>query len=159
MASNSLRRMHMKMLYIQLITNEHLWLATNVWIEEITHVMHVIPWNGVTVVPRRNYIGMAIINIMSRIILKTRFITMASRKKHNEQELEQALLVHPPTPRRVIDDKSCSLPEVSVSDISKWQSDNTKNWDPKYNSREHLRWTSEFVSFTSNGEAVKLWTC
>jgi len=78
-----------KILHIQLSTNKQLQLAANVRTEEIAHVMHVIPQDGVTVVPVRSYIEVAVTNIISRMILKKRFMAVASGKKHNEGELEQ----------------------------------------------------------------------
>jgi len=57
--------------------------------EEITHVMRMIPQDGVTTVPVRSYIEVAITNIMSRMILKRRFMAMAPGKIHDDQEIEQ----------------------------------------------------------------------
>jgi len=74
---------------MQLSTNKQIQLATNVRTEEIAHVMRVIPQDGITVVPVRTHIEVAITNIMSRMILKKRFMVVASREKLDEQELEQ----------------------------------------------------------------------
>jgi len=57
--------------------------------EEIAHVIGVIPQDGVTMVPVRSHIEVAITNIMSRMILKRRFMAMTSNKIHDEQELKQ----------------------------------------------------------------------
>jgi len=78
-----------KILHIQLSTNKQLQLATNVRTEEIGHVMRVIPQNGVAIAPVKNYIEVAITNIMSRMILKRRFMLVASGEKHDEHELKQ----------------------------------------------------------------------
>jgi len=57
--------------------------------EEIAHVMCMIPQDGVTVVPVRSHIEVAITNIMSHMILKRHFTAVASGKKHDGQEFEQ----------------------------------------------------------------------
>jgi len=83
-------RLHLKkILHIQLSTNKQLQLAANVRTEEIAHVMHVIPQDGVTIALVRNHIEVAITNIMSQMILKRHFMVVASGKKHDEFELEQ----------------------------------------------------------------------
>jgi len=79
----------MKMLHIQLNTKEQLQLVANVRVEEIAHVIHVIPQDGVIVAPMKNHIVVAITNIMLHMILKRCFMAVASTKKHDEQELEQ----------------------------------------------------------------------
>jgi len=90
MASDSPVRLHLKkILHIQLSTNKQLQIATNVRTEEIVHVMRVIPGDGVTTVPVRSHIEVIITNIMSRVILKRRFIEVATKDKHDEQELQQ----------------------------------------------------------------------
>jgi len=88
--SDSPLRLHLKkILHIQLSTNKQLQLATNMRTEEIAHVMRVIPQDGVTPVPVRSHIEVAVTNIMSRVILKRRFMVVSSGKKHDEQDLEQ----------------------------------------------------------------------
>lgn len=58
--------------------------------EEIAHVMYMIPGDGVTVVSMRSHIEVAVTNIMSRMIFKRHFINVASNNKmHDEQELKQ----------------------------------------------------------------------
>jgi len=90
MVSDSPVRRHLKkILHLQLSTSKQLQLATNVRAEEIAHVMREIPQDGVTMVPVRSHIEVAITNIMSHAILKRRFTAMASEKKHDEQEFEQ----------------------------------------------------------------------
>jgi len=90
MVSDSPVRLHLKKtLHLQLSTSKQLQLATNVRTEEIAHVMRVIPQDGVTAVSVRNHIEVAITNIMSHVILKRRFMEVASGKKHDEQEFKQ----------------------------------------------------------------------
>src|SRR5438128_2608559 len=90
MVLDSPLRLHLKkILHLQLSINKQLQLAANVRAEEIAHVMHAIPQDGVTAVSVRNHIEVAITNIMSHVILKRRFMEVASGKKHDEQEFKQ----------------------------------------------------------------------
>jgi len=90
MVSESPVRLHLKkILHLQLSTNKQLRLAANVRTNEITHVMREIPQDGVTMVPVRSYIEVAITNIMSHVILKRHFMAVASRNKDDEEEFKQ----------------------------------------------------------------------
>jgi len=77
-----------KILHTQLSTNKQLQLATNVQMEEIARVMRAITQDRVVPVLVRSHIEVAITNIMSCMILKRRFVKVASGKNHDEQEFE-----------------------------------------------------------------------
>lgn len=57
-------------------------------IEEIAHLLHVMPQDGATIVRVKNYIEVVITNIMSRMVLKKRFLEVA-REENQGLELQQ----------------------------------------------------------------------
>jgi len=73
---------------MQLSTTKQLQETANVRTEEIVHLLRVIPQDGATVVPVRTYIEVAITNIISRMVIKRRFLETTG-EKDAELELEQ----------------------------------------------------------------------
>nr|AHI15953.1 flavonoid 3',5'-hydroxylase [Pohlia nutans] len=89
MAPDSPARLHLKkILHMQLSTAKQLQLSENVRTEEIAHVLRVIPQDGATVVQVRTYVEVVVVNILSRMILKKRFMAGIG-KEHEGQELEE----------------------------------------------------------------------
>lgn len=87
--SDSPVRLHLKKIFtMQLSTTKQVQETANVRTEEIAHLLRVMPHDGATVVPVRTYIEVVITNIISRMVIKRRFLE-ATGEKDADLELEQ----------------------------------------------------------------------
>lgn len=80
-----------KILHMQLSTTRQLQLTVNVRTEELATLLRGMPHDGATVVPVSTYIEVAVTNILSRLVLKKRFMAVAPGQEVlcTEQELKQ----------------------------------------------------------------------
>lgn len=78
-----------KILHTTLSTSKCLQEAEGVRLQEIGHVLRVMPQDGRTVVLVRSYLEVVVTNILARMIVKKRFAAVIGKTLANEEELTE----------------------------------------------------------------------